>query len=133
MILDDATRNVNYGNEVYCDTLDDHILWDENYKSPDWKGPGWYRMMGKAGTQLPEHDVEPRHCGTFATGWLSGIHPTAVGEIVDRTVCFHSSGIDDSCRYQTQIQVINCGNFYLYNLRDMTEDIKRCDLRYCSQ
>ena len=24
------------------------------YVSPDWKGPGWYRIGGQAGTRMPE-------------------------------------------------------------------------------
>jgi len=53
-VLDDPTRNVNHGKESYCDTLDVEACGadpEANFPSPDWKGPGWYRISGDAGTQ----------------------------------------------------------------------------------
>ena len=36
--------------------------------------------MGPAGTQLSEGIVDTYHCGTSATGWLNGTHPTILGK-----------------------------------------------------
>ena len=102
-----------------------------NFPSPDWKGSGWYRIMGEAGTQLTEKQVEPLHCGAFVSGWLNGTHPTTEGEIVDKSVCFHF-GHGVLCKWEIQIQIVNCGSYFLYNLKDMT-DVNQCNLRYCSQ
>ena len=73
-----------------------------------------YRINGPAGTQLSEEIVEIYHCGTSATGWLNGTHPTVFNEIVDRNVCFHSIN-GDPCLYQSAVQILNCGEFYLYS------------------
>jgi hypothetical protein len=61
-ILDDETRNLNYGRvDNFCDGL--------NYecKSPDWKGSSWYRFDGPGGTKIPEYVVEEEHCNTSRT------------------------------------------------------------------
>ena len=71
MILDDSTRNVKWdGFNGYCDSLFTY------HTSPDWKGPGWYRLQGDAGTQIPEEDIDSNHCGTAANGHLDE-DPTA--------------------------------------------------------
>ena len=67
-ILDDETRNLNYGNyEAYCDGDNDLC------KSPDWKGSSWYRFDGPGGTRIPEKIAERYHCNTYAPGKV--IHP----------------------------------------------------------
>ena len=51
-LLNDSSRNVEYdGNEVYTDNS------LSESKSPDWDGPGWYRMIEPAGLQLPEKKI----------------------------------------------------------------------------
>merc|ERR1719270_412181 len=124
-ILDDAGRSVeNDRGPQYCDKISN----DKRLKaSPDWKGPGWYRMKSPAGLQLPEGSVVPYHCGTSATGWLNGSHPNNLGDTVDMEVCFN--GGSDKCQWMVSIQVKNCGHFYLYYL----EDTPYCPLRYCSE
>ena len=49
---------------------------------------GWYRFMGAAGTKMPPQVVPISRCGTDATGWLSGSHPTVNQGAVRRRVCF---------------------------------------------
>ena len=59
--LDDASRNMNYGNtDEYCDC--------GLQRSPDWKGRGWYRIHESAGSMIPEHPVDGFHCNTDITG-----------------------------------------------------------------
>ena len=84
-------------------------------------------MSSGAGTRMPEHEIEYRHCGTRAPGWLNGKHPTENGQIVDRQVCFTYSS--DSCYTYIQVQVIKCDTYFLYYL----EDIPYCYYRYCSE
>ena len=114
---------VSYLGELgpYCD---DSSYW---YTSPDWKGPGWYKMDEAIGTQIPEEVVVPYKCGTYVTGYLNGTHPSTVGELKDVNVCFNWVG--NSCYRNNIIQVANCGDFYLYNL--VTPPV--CYLRYCSK
>ena len=51
---------------------------------------------GRDGTEyklerLVDSEVDEFHCGTLATGWLSGGHPTVAEGEVDRIVNFHRS------------------------------------------
>ena len=123
LVLDDPKRNMNfaYDDALCCDNS------DSSFKSPDWRGPNWYRVVSPAGSKIPETDVEPRHCNTFATGWLNGTHPSIPHEVVSRTICFHTTG--DSCDYTTDVKIRNCGEYFLYYL----SEVPICDLRYCSE
>ena len=124
-ILDDAKRNRNYNN-------------DNGHASPacdgitvkgDWKGAAdsWYRFEEPAGTQMADSIVPKNHCGTSATGWLNGAHPAVLGENVIRQVCFNWAG--NSCNWNTNVEIKNCGGFYLYKLKA----IPNCNLKYCGQ
>ena len=86
---------------------------------------GWYRFSGKAGNQMPESCVNERHCGTHAPGWLSESHPTVADGAVKRKVCFHWT--NNCCRWSTDIEVRNCGGFFVYKLHRPPA----CTLRYC--
>ena len=100
-------------------------------------GTSWYRLP--AGKMLPTAPSEPDHCGTEATGWLSGwpaaadgqpdstyaIHadgslPPPVGAApAAGTVCFDSGGQlggANHCLHSTQIRAVSCGPFDLYEL-----------------
>ena len=79
-----------------------------------------------AGTRIPESSPGRYHCGTSATGWLSGTHPTSTAESVDVKFCFESNG--DYCDYSTNGKITNCGGFFVYYL----ENTPDCPLRYCA-
>ena len=108
------------GDAQYCDD-------SSRYTSPDWNGPGWYKMDETIGTQIPEEVVDPHSCGTDASGYLNGTHPSTVGELKDVNVCFSFN--HNSCADNNTIQVANCGSFYLYNL----VTTPTCSNRYCSK
>lgn len=86
---------------------------------------GWYRFGGEAGNQMPESCVEKRRCGTHASGWLNGSHPSVADETVRRKVCFHWG--NRCCQWSTEISVRNCGGFFVYKLHRPPA----CSLRYC--
>ena len=94
------------------------------HRSEDWKGTGWYRITGGAGTQLADFEVHENHCGTHATGWMAGGHPTVSQGEVTRTVNFNS----EHGAWKTRIRVINCYTHYVYYLKDMPT----CSLGYCT-
>ena len=96
-----------------------------NFDLGDFKGPGWYRMMEPAGTKIPEQPPPKNHCGTVATGWLNGSHPSQIGEKVTREVCFNYG---TKCWRKTTITIINCSGFFIYNL----PNTPTCELRYCA-
>ncbi|XP_031553321.1 neurogenic locus notch homolog protein 1-like isoform X4 [Actinia tenebrosa] len=85
----------------------------------------WYRFSGAAGSALPTTCVAKNHCGTHATGWMQGVHPTQEQGIVTRRVCYHWS--NNCCHWKNNIRVKNCGGFYVYEL----DKPPHCHLRYC--
>lgn len=112
-ILADASRHVNHGaSPLLCDN---HLT------------PNWYRFQGAAGVKMPTSCTQTFKCGTHATGWLSGGHPSVEDGKVTRKVCFSWS---NCCTWSIDIQVINCGDFYLYYI-DGTPREHQCHLRYC--
>ena len=111
----------NSGWANYCDRSDGNT-------SPDWKGPGWYRLIGAAGTSIPEMAYGANHCGTLYPGWMRGVHPSIPGDTVVAEVCFHG-GVHGDCRYPVNIIVTNCGDYYLYEL----PETPYCDMRYCGK
>ena len=121
-LLNDPTRNSEYAldrNQTngFCDT-------DWN-TSPDWQGPGWYRMSLPSGNTIPEEPVEPFHCNSQAPGWLNSKHPVP-GNTIDGSVCFNSAG--NTCKWQTRIKIRHCKNYFLYYLPKPPT----CRLRYCA-
>ena len=87
--------------------------------------PKWYRFTGAAGAQMPTACVPKHYCGTHAPGWLSGSHPTRVGQVVNGKVCFHWGS--NCCNWNAAIQIKKCNGFYVYKLSRTPV----CWLRYC--
>ena len=89
----------------------------------------WYRFKSLAGDKMPEFNPGVRHCGTYVPIWMNGKHPTKLGETVDRTACaaipFRRPA---GCGGKFDIKVINCGSFFLYQLKEP----KQCSLAYCA-
>lgn len=74
---------------------------------------------------MPTSPVPKNHCGTHATGWLNGQHPSKDEGAVSRKVCFHwSSRI---CNWQVNVKVRNCGAYFVYYL----PKTPGCWFRYC--
>ena len=114
MILNEETRNTGYSghSSSTCDnSLDDSI---------------WYRMMPPAGTMIPEEVVSKYRCGSTVVGWMDGVHPKILGENVVRKVCFHWDS--NHCLWSTNIDVTNCGEYYVYKL----PIAPTCNYRYCA-
>jgi len=84
---------------------------DDRSLSRDWKGTGWYRITGGAGTQLADTLVPQSHCGTARTGSLTGGHPTVEQGEVTRTVNFNWNG--NPAHFKRSVRVINCGSYYV--------------------
>ena len=111
--LNNANRKITYHTSYdgYCDS---------------GIGPGWFRFEGSAGTRLPTSCPQYRRCGTHATAWLNGGHPTVADGQVTMQVCFHwTSGC--CTEYSTNIKVRSCGSYYVYYLSGTPS----CNLRYC--
>ena len=129
-LLYDPSRNKNYGYDgIGSIGLCDNPRYD--YTSYDWQGPSWYKALLYGPTsepsKIPEDIVDGNHCNAQAAGWLNGTHPTLIGQTVQREVCFHDSNDSDICAWSTDIQVRNCGEYFLYKL----VDLPYCSSRYC--
>ena len=66
-----------------------------------------------------------RKCQSGMSGWLNGTHPLIAGDLVTRTVCF--ARYRKTCSQKIEIQVRNCGDFFVYYL----PNVKKCTMRYC--
>lgn len=109
--ITDGRRNVTtHGSPYVCDS---------------GISPGWYRFSGTAGTHIPLSAPPKLSCGTHAPGWMNGSLPADSDGIVTRQVCY--PWFSSTCQWSNNIQVVSCGDFYLYKLvRTPT-----CNLRYC--
>jgi len=121
--LDEPDRNVTFNDGgagiQFCDFIG---------SSPDWHGPGWYRLAGAAGSALPESPPADFDCGTGAGGWLNGVHPTVADGVVQREACFSFAG--STCfGGGVTIDVVHCGSHFLYNLAATPLNC----LRYCGE
>ena len=117
--------------EVNYKTLDQ---WQRSVKNTGVNGticdnmlqPGWYRPISLAGNMMPTQCQEGGFtCGTINTLWMNGSHPAA-GDISNVTACA-SSYNGGCCITSYNIQVKNCGDFYIYNL----QNTKGCYQAYC--
>jgi hypothetical protein len=115
-LLDNQDRNIKYrGGSLLCDS---------------GISTRWYRFGGGAGTQLPttcvdRADTSYLKCRAHVVSWLNGAHPSVVDGKVTRTVCFSWAG--KCCWVQKDIEVINCGFFYVYKFGPTPG----CHVRYC--
>ena len=75
---------------------------------------------------MPTSCVSKLRCGTHATGWMNGAHPTVAQGKVTRKVCY--SWDSNCCNWSNNIEVVNCGQYYVYKLSPPSAG---CTLRYC--
>ena len=122
-ILNEYKRNHQFKTSggSWCDNTG-----SSGKKSPQWHGDDWYRFLSPAGTRIASSPPGQDYCGTSASGWMQGSHPTSLGETVTRTVCFQYGY--DTCNWSTEIKVRNCGQFFLYHL----VDTPACHAGYCA-
>ena len=124
IILNDRTRNINYGNGSKCD----RPSWGGRKPKINGKSNQWYRFQAPAGNKMPDKppSLSGYKCGTAATGYLSGGHPTKIGQVVSRKVCFSYNA---KCNWKASVKVTHCGAFFVYQL----PYAPACDSRYCAE
>ena len=122
--LTDPTRSVVHGGGYYCD--------DDNYHtSPEWKGPGYYRLLAPAGVKIPTSSPGYGHCGSSVAGWINdeegAIDQMEIEQEISTKVCF--GWFLNPCEWNNEITVTLCpGDYYVYYL----PNAPACDLRYCA-
>ena len=140
--LTDSTRKFYVRNAIRSTKKgDEGIVGRPEYPatSLDWQGEAWYRVMGDAGTRIPEYpftSVQSIGCGqvycnTCCPGYLpSGSHPQTPGELVNNvTVCFNCDG--DICNYKilNAVKIRHCGDYFVYHLTQLYGQ----NYRYCTE
>merc|ERR1711970_1001795 len=96
---------------------------------PDWQDKGWYRFTGLAGSRLADKFPGWSKCGSKEPAYLrldeNNQLPTAgVGKPM--AVCKPSDYRKDRCKYKQWINVMNCGDFFIYELDNINDDHTYC-------
>ena len=93
---------------------------------------GWYRFTSYVGGQMPTSRVNPYYCGTVATIWLSGQHPSSADRTVTVKACINFYNISDGCSQSFNLKIRQCSAgsppFYVYYLRPTYS----CAVAYCA-
>lgn len=113
-MITDGTRHASQPSGLDC---------DDSLFTPT----KWIRFSGAAGTMLANCPVSDYRCGTEASGWYSGIYPSAAGSTTTGNVCFNILG--NNCLWPTTISITNCNGFYVFYLPSLTSI---CNSRYCT-
>ena len=131
--LTDSTRKLDVSATISTKKTD-HLR--KSQKSVDWQGEAWYRVMGNAGTRIPEDPFTSvqstgyKHCGTYCPGYLSsGSHPQTPGQLVDNVkVCYNCNG--NICNYNNNVvKIRHCGEYFVYYLTRASTT----PMRYCTE
>lgn len=110
-VLNDWERSVNNAHGSLCDFS---------------LSNGWYRPISLVGNTMPtECPVNGFRCGTSVPIWMNGSYPL-LGETTDVVACA-SHYNSDCCVDAYDIQVKNCGEYYVYNLKKTVG----CRQAYC--
>ena len=130
-----AGRNNDYLSGEECDNM---LAPDNQHTSPDWDGPGCYRMQTPAGSWIPDWEIHAYHgCTTHGGGYLATNHPTLMNKPVEATVCFNEwhNGTEYKCNRHVNITITNCVGYFVYRLSSLTCDgiaMKYCAAKGCS-
>lgn len=90
----------------------------------------WYVVSGNAGNALSTSNAPKKdNCGTTDRLYLKDGHPAFGEGEVTRKVCVAVG--NTACDSELNIQVINCGAFYLYKLIQL-RDCSGNPWRYCT-
>uniref|UniRef100_A0A8B8D604 von Willebrand factor D and EGF domain-containing protein-like n=1 Tax=Crassostrea virginica TaxID=6565 RepID=A0A8B8D604_CRAVI len=100
----------------------DHLLCDNGLQA------GWYAFDNS--DEMPTSCVTQFHCGTHFPLWMQGSHPSVADGIVQRKACsnVYGSSSNTCCDFSLDIQVKNCGTFYVYYL----QTVPACAMAYCA-
>ena len=123
-VLNDSTRKTTFYSDESKDWTCDNTQ-KASRLSPDWKGEGWYRVVGPAGTKLADTPLEIYHCGTIGARYVQGSHPTKIGEIITTKACYKHDRI---CERPQDVKIRNCGEYFLYYL----PETQSCWQGYCT-
>ena len=101
--LNESDRSILINSNVdKCDATDLDEQW------------GWFRVSGDAGNALASNLPPSDSCNGGVRAYLVDDHPSyGVGDLT-LTLCMASK--NNNCLNRKSLAVMNCGEFYLYNL-----------------
>ena len=101
--LNESDRSILINSNVdKCDATDLDEQW------------GWFRVSGDAGNALASNLPPSSSCNGGVRAYLVDDHPSyGVGDLT-LTLCMASK--NNNCLNRKSLAVMNCGEFYLYNL-----------------
>ncbi|XP_078343113.1 uncharacterized protein LOC144628876 isoform X2 [Oculina patagonica] len=120
-------KDLNQGDrsEGYKDATD---KCDSDDLADEWHY--WYIVTGNAGNALSSNNAPQKDsCGTKDRLYLKDAHPEFSDGEVTKRVCVAQG--NTACASELDIQIINCGAFYLYKLVDL-RDCSGDPWRYCT-
>ena len=122
--MSEASRKANIVSfPATCDSFPHH----PNSRSPNWKGPGWYKFDNPAGTQIATSPPRVNTCGANLPGYMTTRFPTEIGQTFSARFCFSWKG--NTCAYLTFGKVTKCGEGdFVYQL----PNVPACYARYCA-
>ena len=123
----DDYKDLNQGDrsESYKDATD---KCDGEDLKDEWHY--WYIVSGNAGNALATNNAPAQgSCGTTNRLYLKDNHPSLSDGEVTLRLCIAEG--NKACKYESSIQVINCGSFYLYKLFNYGECGSK-PWRYCT-
>ena len=120
--LSAGDRSVSYQADTdKCDATDSEI-------NSEWQH--WYRVTGNAGNALRVNAPASESCGAEANVYLREHHPYPSEGVVSKQACVRTPS--DTCKREIEINVINCGPFYLYQLLELRPSCNQKTWRYCT-
>ena len=123
-VLSNSKRKTS--NSGYHGYICDNTINGGDEISPDWKGEGWYRVIGPAGSKVADTPIELSHCGTAGSRYVQGSHPILIGETVKTKACYKDG--NTLCKYPQNVKIRNCGTYFLYYLPNTSH----CSQGYCT-
>ncbi|CAC5371719.1 unnamed protein product [Mytilus coruscus] len=114
--FEDECRYYNYlrsankrSSDYILDFFEDTVLSDHDLKM------NWYRVISDNGDMMPTSAPGHMHCGTVNPIWLNGQIFSHDDGNVTKEACIQTK--DDICEQKIDIQIKNCGSFYIYYLQ----------------
>ena len=123
-------RNSQYLSGQECDNM---LAPEYQNTSPDWDGPGCYRMQTPAGSVIPDWEIHAYSgCTTHGGGYLAAKHPSNFNKPVEASVCFNewNNGTEYKCKHHENITITNCVDYFVYQLSSL--NCEEIPMKYCA-
>ncbi|XP_052101114.1 von Willebrand factor D and EGF domain-containing protein-like isoform X2 [Mytilus californianus] len=84
----------------------------------------WYRIKSENGDQIPTYPPGAFHCGTNYPVWMNGTFPIVSDGNLTVAACLQTE--NSTCETSFNVQIRNCGNYFIYFLQNTTKNAAYC-------